>query len=413
MLIESLGLRRAIQYTKGWAIAFPYRLSSYKKRLIYFYYETIARVAAAANIRVIEIFAVDRIGHLLMECDTTIKQSALGQIPSRRWVVLHQNNLANPAVPCIFGRRITFIGGLLGKHLSPLSRHRLLIHPTSHYVLAMNKTALCYEVNSQWGNRKTIARLPPRWQASGQNALEDLGIPPHAAFVCMHARDGVYSPKDESYHSLRNHGFSDYRDTIEFLYLKGIYSIFMGHPGMANAPSQPGLIDYAHHPCRAGWMDLYLAANCLIFVGGSSGAYIMASIFDRPVVCVNMCLPFNFSPTGSSNQIGIPKLFRRRSTGELVRFDEILSNGAADARNSPDFLEGGDYADYELINNTPTEIKEVVEECMLRQDGHWEETAEDHALQQSMHKQLRPGNYSYGTASRCGALFLRKYRSLL
>jgi putative glycosyltransferase (TIGR04372 family) len=229
----------------------------------------------------------------------------------------------------------------------------------------------------------------------------------------MHARDGAYSPSDEHLHSLRNHSFSDYKDTIEFLYQKGIFSIFMGHPGMAKAPEFPGLIDYAHHPSRAGWLDLYLAANCLIFVGGSSGAYIMASIFDRPVVCVNMCLPFNFSPTGSSNQIGIPKLFRRRSTGQLVQFDEIFSNGAGDERMAQEFLEGGAYADYELINNTPTEIKEAVEECIQRIDGYWEETAEDQAHQQCMHKLLRPGNYSYGTASRCGSLFLRKYRSLL
>jgi len=78
-----------------------------------------------------------------------------------------------------------------------------------------------------------------------------------------------------------------------------------------------------------------------------------------------------------------------------------------------EFLEGGAYAYYELINNTPTEIKEAVEECIQRIDGYWEETAEDQAHQKSMHKLLRPGNYSYGTASRCGDLFLKSIAAFL
>ncbi len=135
----------------------------------------------------------------------------------------------------------------------------------------------------------------------------------------------------------------------------------------------------------------------------------MASIFGRPVASVNMCLPFAFSSTGRSSDIGIPKLFQRKDTKELVKFSDLFACGISEYR----FAEEIDNSPYELVSNSALEILEVAQEMVSRVRGNWVESEEDIVLQNKIHSFLSPGSYSYGTASRCGSLFLRRYKHIL
>jgi hypothetical protein len=65
------------------------------------------------------------------------------------------------------------------------------------------------------------------------------------------------------------------------------------------------------------------------------------------------------------------------------------------------------------VENTAEDILELVREMLDRLEGKLEETADDRALQERFMKLLRPGHYSFGTVSRIGAAYLRKYRHLL
>jgi putative glycosyltransferase (TIGR04372 family) len=134
----------------------------------------------------------------------------------------------------------------------------------------------------------------------------------------------------------------------------------------------------------------------------------MATIFGKPVVGVGMALPFNFSPSGLCSDIGIPKLLRHKITKELLDFDTIYGSGLSEFRNAEEI----EKSDFELVEHSPQEVREVVEEMYLRLRNHWVETPEDQVLQEKINALLRPGSYSYGTASRCGALFLRRYSTL-
>lgn len=135
----------------------------------------------------------------------------------------------------------------------------------------------------------------------------------------------------------------------------------------------------------------------------------MANVFCRPVVCVGMSLPFNFSPSGYSSDIGIPKLFREKSSGQLLSIRDIFGLGLSEIR----FAEDVDGKGYELVDNTSEEILDVVKEMVGRLNGSWVESAEDNQLQSILRSYFGPGSYSYGANARCGTAFLKKYRSLL
>ena len=171
----------------------------------------------------------------------------------------------------------------------------------------------------------------------------------------------------------------------------------------------PFVFDYATSKDRVPWLDLSISSDCLFFIGCSSGASYMATVFGRPVVSVGMSLPFNFSGSGFSADIGIPKLFRHKATKTLVSFRSIFSLGLSELRLAEEI----EKTEYELVENSAVEITEVAEEMLQRLTNTWLDAPEDAALQMKLHAFIRPGSYSYGTSSRCGALFLRRYRHLL
>jgi len=169
------------------------------------------------------------------------------------------------------------------------------------------------------------------------------------------------------------------------------------------------LYDYAHMKYRHPKLDLVLSGCCQFFVGTSSGASYMASVFGRPVVGLGCSLPFIFCSTGFERDLGIPKLFRRKDTGQLSSFKEIFSNGLSESRTSLEIEHRG----YELVENSEEEMQEAVAEMFERLNGTWRSSKFDQELQYKAQSYIRPGSYSYGSHSKCGSLFLNRYSHLV
>ncbi|NBW52073.1 MAG: TIGR04372 family glycosyltransferase [Betaproteobacteria bacterium] len=254
-----------------------------------------------------------------------------------------------------------------------------------------------------------LLRIDERDARRGEAALRSLGIQPGQWYVCVHSREPGYSPGDDGAHSYRNSSFDDYLLAVEYIVSCGGFCIRMGDASAAAVPAMPGLVDYARHPLRSDWLDLYLAATCRFFLGNSSGAFAMASVFGVPVACANMAPLSVVYPNGPSD-IGIPKLYRERATGRLLTFPEILALPMANWRFAGDF----DSAGIELINNTPEEIRELAEEQYRRVTmPSFKYDPSDEELQMRFRKLFRPGHYMYGSASRIGQSFLRRHADLL
>jgi len=356
-------------------------------------------------------FFVERIGHLLLEPDCLIKEQKLGLIPRFRVVMLaSERNVPNKALLAYWRQHFRVVSSHhLVKLLRPFARNRLTSFDASKYAFAISGTAAFTSIQAQWGNRPPLLELTAEDRRRGDAALQAMGLPPGSWFVCVHSREGGYSPSDEHVHSYRNSSMADYMEAMDHIVALGGWCIRMGDPSMAVMNPRPGVIDYANHHLRADWMDLYLSANCRFFLGNTSGAFLMASVFGRPAACANMAPLSAVYPFGS-HDIGIPKLCREIQGGRLLSFREIMESPISNFRLSSEFRDAG----IEVVDNTPEEIRELAMEQLERiETGAAHYDAKDEELQQRFRSLFKPGHYMYGSASRVGRAFLRKYEHLL
>lgn len=353
-----------------------------------------------------------RIGHLLCEIDCLVKEIKLGIKKQKKYLIFYEaDKIANEAFLDLLPYYIESLGlPRWGFNIATsLFDSRVSREPIEQYAVAMYEAAEIYSINSRWRSFEPVFSPLPSWKTTREEFFRKWGLPTDAPFVCIHAREAGYSSSDEHYHSNRNVDIELYRPAVMGLVSKGVAVVRMGDQSMKPLGDWgPMVFDYATCSEQAPWLDLAISANCLFFLSGSSGAFYMATIFGRPVAGVGMALPFNFSPSGLSQDIGVPKLFRHKLSKEMLSFDAIFHLGLSELRLTEEIDSSG----YELVENSPQEVSEVVDEMYLRLANAWVETSEDRLLQEKIKALLRPGSYSYGTSSKCGAMFLRRYSYL-
>lgn len=392
------------------------------------------------GVRVLGIVYLRSIGHLLCEIDSLLKDVRLGNRAAYRWLVFFDSEeIANaaftklvpselikfislPSFPKVIlpalSQRVPLVPPKFGQYANAIykitllqlfQRPPLVLTKCEQYANAMYETASTFSINASWGDSEPLFSCPDSWKESRQDYFGRWGLPSDAKYVCLHLREDGSTSLGKPLHHYRNTSFKNYLDTIDYLAHQGFYTIRIGDHTMTPSPRHEYLFDYAITKDRQDWLDLAISADCTFFIGCSSGASWMASIFGRPVVSVNMCLPFAFSSTGAPRDLGIPKLFRRKDDDMLVTLSEVFDTGASEYRTNEEAYN----SPYDLVPHTPEEILEVVQEMLLRVRGAWVESEEDIELQHKIHSFLKPGSYTHGTSSRCGAMFLRKYKSLL
>lgn len=370
-------------------------------------------IARAFGVRVLRItLDCTRIGHLIAETDCLAKEVALGRVAKRRWIIFYEKSrICNAdylrALPEYF---IPISLGTRSRRILCLLSRKIEITEVDHYVLSESRTAEMYSINALWGHRAAAITCPPDWKVMKREILASNGIPHDQPYVCIHAREAGYSPADESYHAHRNIDITTYKAAIDHLLARGYAVVRMGDPSMASLSHEiSGVFDYARSFVRKPWLDLAICSECAFFLGSSSGASFMATVFGRPVVSVGMALPFNFSPSGLPFDMGIPKLMRRKSSGELLSISEIFDCDLSELRCAKDV----DAMGYEFVENSPEEILDAAREMADRANGEWQQTPDDIFLQSVMRSYLMSGSYSSGSASACGSLFLRRHRDLV
>lgn len=371
-------------------------------------YSPLAAVLWVLRIRVPDFFT-DRIGHLMSEPDCFLKEYFLktGKYP-KAILLAPLGQAANHAAVKYWGKYfIVVCNPFFVKLLGPLQSHRWTKFSTGRYLVAMYQTADAYLINAKWGGRPSLLKLGKFDAERGCETLGLMGVPKGAWHVCVHAREGLYSPHDEQYHSFRNTPISDLEKAIAFVVSQGGICIRMGDSTMKPAPKISGLLDYALSPYKKDWMDLYLCATCKFFLGSNSGAYQMAAVFGRPSALVNMA-PLSAIATGI-NDLSTPMLYRQGIHGPVISFGEIFQTPYADFRLTEEY----ENANITLIHNTPEEILDLVIELFNRVQGTHVIREDDELRQTQFKAMMRLGHHSYGTASRIGNAFLKKYQALL
>jgi putative glycosyltransferase (TIGR04372 family) len=358
-------------------------------------------------------FFTFRIGHLMLEPDGFVKEMQLGLIPKCRPIVLAPKGaVANHAAISYWKKYYTVVASPIAVALlRPLSWHPLTTVNTTRYAYDVDGTVAYPKIQALWAGKPPLLEINPNDRSRGEEYLKKIGVPSGGWFVCIHSREGGYthSMNDEDLAGYRNSRIESYFDAVDYVISRGGVCIRMGDPTMVRVPERPGLIDYAHHPERCDWLDLYISAKCRLFLGNTSGAFFMSAVFGVPVACANMVPLSGIYPYGA-NDIAIPKLYKEVSTGKLLTFKQILDQPMGNFFTSLEFRRQG----LELVDNTPDEIRDLLAEQLRRvTDPSFSYTEEEERLQQRFRSLFRPGHYSYGSASRVGTSFLQKYRDLL
>ena len=208
-------------------------------------------------------------------------------------------------------------------------------------------------IAKQWEGRPPIFRLPPDLVQRGEQALRAMGVPEGAWFVCVHVRDGVYSPNDEVLHSYRNSSIENCELAVDAIVARGGWCIRMGENGTQPLRARKGVINYAASPFKSDWMDVFLGARNRFFLGNTSGLCLISTIAGVPAALANMT-PFGGCYGMGPRDISIPKGLVRKDRSRLA-LSEIFGSEIANFRYQSQF----ERADLLVVENTGAQIRDL------------------------------------------------------
>ncbi|HZT79932.1 MAG TPA: TIGR04372 family glycosyltransferase [Gemmataceae bacterium] len=349
-----------------------------------------------------------RIGHLATEPDCYVKERRLGLHRHRLPVLfVPRGQVANPCLLDYWRRHFCVVTSPLAcRLLGRLAAFPAIRHPVDGYMTAMHVSATYPEIQTAYRGRPPVLLLRGPHRAAGEARLRELGVPPGAWFVCVHCRESGFAPRD-TFQRFRDADIFNYLAAVRAIVERGGWCVRMGDPTMKPLPPAPGLIDYAHSPLRADWMDIFLCAACKFFLGCGSGLAPVATAFGVPCAITNQ-VPLATLPYGSED-VGIPKLFWCSRRRRYLTFPEVMRGPLANARFAHCYEEAG----VAVVENTPEDIRDLALEVLARVEGTAVYTADDERRQRAFKALLRPGDYAYGAVARVGAAFLRKHEALL
>ena len=271
-----------------------------------------------------------------------------------------------------------------------------------------------------------LDRFPPHLHFSaqeitrGETSLRKMGIPTGTPFVCLTVRDDAYLTShlrgDFSYHNYRDSDVQNYVRAAEELADRGYFVIRMGaRVRAAINSSHPRVIDYATNGMRTAFMDIYLGAKCAFCISVGTGFDAIPLIFRKPIVYVNM-VPLGYLFTFRESFLGITKHHVLTSEDRKLTLKEIFLHDVGLSLRASDYESKG----IQLIENSPSEICEVVIEMADRLAGTWRPHKDDEALQELFWAQFPKSNLSRARRplhgeirARFGASFLRDNREWL
>jgi putative glycosyltransferase (TIGR04372 family) len=217
----------------------------------------------------------------------------------------------------------------------------------------------------------------------GEQFLDSVRTFPGQKFVCLAVRDSSYKraqfeDRDVAKDDYRNNDIRNYQIVAEQLAKDGYLVFRMGakveRPFVTTSPQ---VIDYASNGMRSEFLDIYLGANCELFISSVLGIDSIPEIFRRPRVLTNYIPIGNFGKYGPRDLI-IPKQYWLKGESRFLRFSEIVAsiNGLGSCTSSYEYESAG----LELVENSPSEILHATYELLNRHQEDSPQYAESQEL---------------------------------
>ena len=223
----------------------------------------------------------------------------------------------------------------------------------------------------------------------GKHLIESLGIPDGSRYVCVLVRDSNYlnthfPGQDWSHHDIRNASVANYAKAALYLAELGYYVVRVGkYVKNKFAVSHPQIIDYANHPLRSDFLDIYLSAHCDFFISSTTGLDSVPQLFRRPVLLTNVAPFYGQLQYWYPCILFIPKMVAYKEDKQFLNFDEADHLDG----NHKNILQYLDVMGLELLENTADEILDAVKEMVGLVRGH-PMTKEDLKLQQEFRESV-------------------------
>lgn len=357
-----------------------------------------------AGYRYVTIFT-DRVGHLALEPDCLLKEQILGRIRRRKWIMLAPSGrVANEHLLAYWSPHFHIVKNGLGCFLIvSMSRWGLMRHDVSHYARVVGRTQESFLIHALWAGRPPLLTLSADDLVYKRNALEELGLPVDAWFVCVHAREGGFSPTDEELHSHRNGSIKNLIPAMQKIVQSGGWVIRIGDASMEPLPAMTNIIDYARHPLKSPRLDVILCASCKFILGSTSGICLVGSVFGVP------CAISNMVPTADlwygHRDISIPKAIWSERHGRFLTLMELLQFPQGCYRYAKQYADEG----LRLTENSSEDIEDLACEMMDRL-GAEDFTSPEDALTLRMYREASDDRYtSRHSCAHLGATYYRKY----
>lgn len=211
----------------------------------------------------------------------------------------------------------------------------------------------------------------------GEKFLDSVRTHPGQKFICLAVRDSSYKreqfeDRDVAKDDYRNNDIDNYQKVAEQLAKDGYLVFRMGAKVERRfVTDSPLVIDYASNGMRSEFLDIYLGANCELFISSVLGIDSIPEIFRRPRVLTNYIPIGNFGKYGPRDLI-IPKQYWLQSESRFLSFSEIVAStsGLGSCTSSYEY----DRAGLKLVENTPQEILDATYELLNRRQNTWRET---------------------------------------
>lgn len=388
----------------------------------YSYQERRAAGAGGANLglRVLEpSFSVLRtIGHT-MHIDGLIKGGIIGVRPPFRVVLLVQPWLKRFVVnTCLLDYWRPYIDVIEDPQelasLQPLAKalafnlHGVTPHGSRLIPFSISSVV---ETQLQWEKegRQPLLQLTSDHRERGISAMERWGVPRGSWFVTMHVRSGT----NKGAELYRDSTLDNYCEAVSIITSAGGWVIRMGDASMVPMPIMKNVVDYAHEPAKADWLDVFLCAAARFMIGTSSGLTTVSYSFGVPIAMTN-CLP-TASIYLRKQDIFLPRLMRSRANGQILSLSKIMGLPYSMGINDGMYR---NILGVETIENSAGEISDLVSEMLNVLDGNTQYSAEDERLQQTfktitVERETLVGSGGVALPARIGQGFLRNHRTLL
>ena len=200
----------------------------------------------------------------------------------------------------------------------------------------------------------------------GKKLLRQFGVETKDKFVCFAIRDHTYSDiklsglkVDSSYHNYRHTKLENFELAAKFLAEKGYFVFRVGRKAEEEFNvNHSRVIDYANLKLKNDFLDIYLGAKCFFCLSTGFGFDDLPLIFNRPLALINT--PIVGLRARTNNQIFLTKHHFSIQEKKNLTLSEIFSKNVASAYYNNEYLGKG----IKLIDNTPEEIKDLVEEMV-------------------------------------------------